>query len=108
MAFAEDNDALREAANEILAEIKQDGTIAELYQQVVQEGSAQGDPEGHAHSLLAAARRLGCPRRPLEEEQMEVVFEQYLDFGIMRDEFGFVLEGFWETLQLSLVSGALA
>ena len=39
---------------------------------------------------------------------MDVVFEQYLDFGIMRDEFGFVLDGFWETLQLSLVSGVLA
>jgi polar amino acid transport system permease protein len=39
---------------------------------------------------------------------MDVVFEQYFDFGIMRDEFGFVLDGFWETLQLSLVSGALA
>jgi polar amino acid transport system substrate-binding protein len=32
MAFAEDNDALREAANDIIAELKQDGTIAELYQ----------------------------------------------------------------------------
>ena len=39
---------------------------------------------------------------------MDVVFEQYFDFGLMRDEFGFVLEGFWETVQLSLVSGALA
>jgi polar amino acid transport system permease protein len=39
---------------------------------------------------------------------MDVVFEQYLDFGIMRDEFGFVLDGFWETLQLSFVSGVLA
>ena len=39
---------------------------------------------------------------------MDVVIEQYLDFGIMRDEFGFVLEGFWQTLQLSLVSGVLA
>ena len=39
---------------------------------------------------------------------MDVVFEQYFDFGIMGDEFGFVLDGFWETLQLSLVSGALA
>ena len=39
---------------------------------------------------------------------MDVVFEQYFDFGIMRDEFGFVLDGFWETLQLSLVSGVLA
>jgi polar amino acid transport system permease protein len=39
---------------------------------------------------------------------MDVVFEQYFDFGLMRDEFGFVLDGFWETVQLSLVSGALA
>jgi polar amino acid transport system permease protein len=39
---------------------------------------------------------------------MDVVFEQYFDFGLMRDEFGFVLDGFWETLQLSLISGVLA
>ena len=39
---------------------------------------------------------------------MDVVFEQYFDFGIMGDEFGFVLDGFWQTLQLSLVSGVLA
>jgi polar amino acid transport system permease protein len=39
---------------------------------------------------------------------MDVVFEQYFDFGIMGDEFGFVLDGFWVTLQLSFVSGVLA
>ena len=39
---------------------------------------------------------------------MDVVIEQYLDFGLMRDEFGFVLEGFFETLQLALLSGALS
>src|SRR5687768_5746968 len=39
---------------------------------------------------------------------MDVVREQYFDFGIMGDEFGFVLEGFWQTLQLSFVSGVLA
>jgi len=39
---------------------------------------------------------------------MDVVFEQYFDFGLMRDEFGFVLDGFWETVQLALVSGVLA
>ena len=39
---------------------------------------------------------------------MDVVREQYFDFGIMGDEFGFVLDGFWETLQLSIVSGVLA
>ena len=31
IAFGEDNDALREAANELLVEMKQDGTFAELY-----------------------------------------------------------------------------
>ena len=39
---------------------------------------------------------------------MDVVFEQYFDFGIMGDEFGFVLDGFWVTLQLSFISGVLA
>jgi polar amino acid transport system permease protein len=39
---------------------------------------------------------------------MDVVFEQYFDFGIMGDEFGFVLDGFWQTLQLSLIAGALS
>jgi len=39
---------------------------------------------------------------------MDVVREQYFDFGIMGDEFGFVLDGFWVTLQLSIVSGVLA
>ena len=39
---------------------------------------------------------------------MDVVFEQYFDFGLMADEFGFVLNGFWETLQLALISGVLS
>ncbi len=39
---------------------------------------------------------------------MDVVFEQYFDFGIMGDEFGFVLDGFWQTVQLSLIAGALS
>lgn len=39
---------------------------------------------------------------------MDVVFEQYFDFGLMRENFGFVLDGFWETLQISLISGVLA
>jgi len=39
---------------------------------------------------------------------MDVVFEQYFDFGLMRDNFGFVLDGFWQTLELSLVAGALS
>ena len=39
---------------------------------------------------------------------MDVVFEQYFDFGLMRDEFGFVLEGFWQTLQLSIIAGILS
>ena len=39
---------------------------------------------------------------------MDVVFEQYFDFGLMADEFGFVLDGFWETLQLAQISGFLS
>ena len=39
---------------------------------------------------------------------MDVVREQYFDFGIMGDEFGFVLDGFWQTVQLSLIAGALS
>ena len=36
ISFAEDNDALREAANEILQEMKTDGTVAEAYQKYFQ------------------------------------------------------------------------
>jgi polar amino acid transport system permease protein len=39
---------------------------------------------------------------------MDVFFEQYFDLDIMRDNFGYVLEGFWLTIQLALVSGILA
>ena len=33
---------------------------------------------------------------------MDVFFEQYFDLDVMRDNFSFVLEGFWLTLQLAL------
>jgi polar amino acid transport system permease protein len=39
---------------------------------------------------------------------MDVVIEQYFDLDIIGDNFGFVLEGFGQTVQLSLLSGALA
>ena len=39
---------------------------------------------------------------------MDIFFEQYFDLDIMRDNFDYVLEGFWLTIQLSLVAGALA
>src|SRR5215213_8497258 len=39
---------------------------------------------------------------------MDIFFEQYFDIGIMRDNFGYVLDGFWLTVQLALVSGALS
>ena len=39
---------------------------------------------------------------------MDVFFHQYFDLDIIRDNFSFVLEGFWLTIQLSLVSAALA
>jgi polar amino acid transport system permease protein len=39
---------------------------------------------------------------------MDVFIEQYFDIEIMRDNFDYVLDGFWLTVQLSLVSAALA
>ena len=39
---------------------------------------------------------------------MSVFFHQYFDFDIMRDNFSYVLEGFGQTLQLSIVSAVLA
>ena len=39
---------------------------------------------------------------------MDFIVEYYFDFGIMGDEFDRVLDGFWLTLKLSIVSGVLA
>jgi polar amino acid transport system permease protein len=39
---------------------------------------------------------------------MSVFFHQYFDFDVMGDNFGYVLEGFGQTLQLSIVSAVLA
>jgi polar amino acid transport system permease protein len=39
---------------------------------------------------------------------MDFIFDYYFDFGIIGDEFSRVLDGFWLTLKLSIVSGVLA
>jgi polar amino acid transport system permease protein len=39
---------------------------------------------------------------------MDIILEQYLDLDIISDNFSFVLEGFSETLQLSIVAGILS
>jgi len=39
---------------------------------------------------------------------MDIFFEQYFDLDIMRDNFSYVLEGFWLTIQIALVAGALS
>jgi polar amino acid transport system permease protein len=39
---------------------------------------------------------------------MDVFLEQYFDLDVMRENFSFVLEAFWETVQLALISAALA
>jgi polar amino acid transport system permease protein len=39
---------------------------------------------------------------------MDFILEYYFDFGIMRDELRPVLDGFWVTLKLSVLSGVLA
>jgi polar amino acid transport system permease protein len=39
---------------------------------------------------------------------MDFIREYYFDFGLMGDEFSRVLDGFWLTLQLSLLAGVLS
>jgi polar amino acid transport system permease protein len=39
---------------------------------------------------------------------VDVFFEQYFDLDIMRDNFGYVLDGFWLTIQLAVVAGVLS
>jgi polar amino acid transport system permease protein len=39
---------------------------------------------------------------------VDVFIDQYFDLDVMRDNFSYVLEGFWMTVQLAAVSGAIA
>ena len=39
---------------------------------------------------------------------MDVFFEQYFDFDVMDENFSAVLDAFWTTIQLALISAALA
>jgi polar amino acid transport system permease protein len=39
---------------------------------------------------------------------MDVFFEQYFDLEIIRENFGYVVDAFWETVQLALISAAIA
>jgi polar amino acid transport system permease protein len=39
---------------------------------------------------------------------MDFIREYYFDFGIMGDNFGAILDGFWVTLKLSIVAGILS
>jgi polar amino acid transport system permease protein len=39
---------------------------------------------------------------------MDFIFDYYFDFGLMGDEFSAVLDGFWLTVKLSVISGVLS
>jgi polar amino acid transport system permease protein len=39
---------------------------------------------------------------------VDVFFDQYFDLDVMRENFRFVLEAFWETIQLALISASIA
>ena len=39
---------------------------------------------------------------------MDVFFEQYFDVGLMTDNFDIIMQGFWETIQLSVISGVFS
>jgi len=39
---------------------------------------------------------------------MDFILEYYFDLSVIKDNFGSILDGFWVTLKLSIISGALA
>ena len=39
---------------------------------------------------------------------MDFITNYYFDFGVMGDEFSRVLDGFWLTVKLSIISGVLS
>ncbi|MFM9042585.1 MAG: amino acid ABC transporter permease, partial [bacterium] len=39
---------------------------------------------------------------------MDVIIQQYFDLTIIGENFGLVLKGFWETIQLSIIGGILS
>ncbi len=39
---------------------------------------------------------------------MDFILQYFFDFGLMGDEFGRVLEGFWQTIKLSILAGVLS
>ena len=39
---------------------------------------------------------------------MDYILEYYFDFGLMKDQFDPVLEGFWYTIKLSVLGGILS
>jgi polar amino acid transport system permease protein len=43
-----------------------------------------------------------------QEDQMDVILEQYFDLSLMAEHFDDVLAGFWITIKLSIVGGILA
>ena len=56
MAFAEDNDTLREAANKTLGEIRQDGTFARFYRKWFRKDPPKKILDGDPLALLAPGR----------------------------------------------------
>jgi len=53
-------------------------------------------------------RRQTCFARRDDVTQMEIFLEHYFDLDVMREHFDKVLQGFWITVQLSLIAGVLS
>ncbi len=39
---------------------------------------------------------------------MDVILQQFFDFGVMKDHFDAIMQGFWQTILLSLIGGGCA
>src|SRR4051794_1213706 len=70
-----------------------------------------GDRKTQRAAIPPQTRPPACRRTaiyPRTGGPMSVFFHQYFDLDIIRDNFSYVLKGFGQTVELSLVSAALA
>ena len=112
--------------NEALATIKEDGTLDELYEKYFQTTPPQVGARARTRCspttrrerkpgsvregawLAPSSFRDSLSTTASEGERWTSSVEYYFDFGLMGDNFGAVLDGFWLTVKLSIISGVLS
>ena len=75
---------------------------------LLRRGAPAGAPRFSRRPAGNSLRALGTSAATISEDEMDFIFDYYFDFSLMGDEFDRVLDGFWLTLKLSIVSGVLS